>query len=116
MGEQAFPPTGFAVAWLHVTFGGSGEIMTTARSELPYPCVSLAKSRGETSRRGKLCDGIASLDIIRWCNVHVLAPSRVLVICKIETRNFVKRVSHARIQKIFSGGGGGGGKFQHGKN
>ena len=50
-----FPPTGFAVA-LHrpfVTFGGSGGIMTTARTELPYPCSPQAKTRGESSRRGK---------------------------------------------------------------
>ena len=31
--------------------------MTTARPELPYPCSSQAKSREETSLRGKLCDG-----------------------------------------------------------
>ena len=37
--------------------GGSGGIMSTARPELPYPCVSQAKSRDETSRRGKSCDG-----------------------------------------------------------
>ena len=37
----------------HVTFGGSGGIMPTARPELSYPCVSQAKSRDETSRRGK---------------------------------------------------------------
>ena len=53
VGEHAFPLTGF-VCWLaHVAFGGSGGIMTTARPELPYPCVSQAKSRDETSRRGK---------------------------------------------------------------
>ena len=53
--EHAFPPTGFAVAWLgpFVTFGGSGGIMTTAGLELPYPCNPQAKTRGESSRRGK---------------------------------------------------------------
>ena len=35
--EHAFPLTGFAVALArpYVTFGGSGGIMTTARTELP---------------------------------------------------------------------------------
>ena len=41
------------LALLHFTFGGSGMIMTTARSELPYPCSTQAKTRGESSRRGK---------------------------------------------------------------
>ena len=36
------------------------------------------------------CDRIASLGSIRRCNV--LAASEVLEICKLETRNFVKRV------------------------
>ena len=53
VGEHAFPLTGFVCKEAHVTFGGRGGIMTTARPELPYPCVSLAKSRDETSRRGK---------------------------------------------------------------
>ena len=51
--EHAFPLTGFVCMVAHVTFGGSGGIMTTARPELPYPCVSQAKSRDETSRSGK---------------------------------------------------------------
>ena len=53
--EHAFPPTGFAVGLsrLFVTFGGSGGIITTARTELPYPCSFQAKTRGESSRRGK---------------------------------------------------------------
>ena len=53
VGEHAFPPTGFVCMAAHVTFGGSGGIMTTARPELPNPCVSQAKSRDETSRSGK---------------------------------------------------------------
>ena len=53
MGEHAFPLTGFVCMAADVTFGGSGGIMTTAGPELPYPCNSKAKSRGETSRRGK---------------------------------------------------------------
>ena len=53
VGEHAFPLTGFVCRSAHVTFGGSGGIMSTARPELPYPCVSQAKSRDETSRRGK---------------------------------------------------------------
>ena len=46
------------LARLFVTFGGSGGMMTTARTELPYPCVSQAKSRGETSRRGRVDGGV----------------------------------------------------------
>ena len=53
VGEHAFALTRFVFRSAHVTFGGSGGIMTTARPELPYPCVSQAKSRDETSRRGK---------------------------------------------------------------
>ena len=51
--EHAFPLTGFVCMEAHVTFGGSGGIRSTARPELPYPCVSQAKARDETSRRGK---------------------------------------------------------------
>ena len=53
VGEHAFPLTGFVCKAAHVTFGGSDGIMSTARPELPYPCVSQAKSRDKTSRRGK---------------------------------------------------------------
>ena len=53
MGEHAFPLTGFVCKEAHVTFGGSGGIRSTARPELPYPCVSQAKSQDETPRRGK---------------------------------------------------------------
>ena len=53
VGEHAFPLTGFVCMAAHVTFGGSGGIWSTARPELPYPCVSQAKSLDETSRRGK---------------------------------------------------------------
>ena len=35
------------------TFSGSVGMMTTAKTELPYPCVSQAKTRDESSRRGK---------------------------------------------------------------
>ena len=50
--EHAFPLTGFVCMEAQVTFGGSGGIRSTARLELPYPCVSQAKSRDEASRRG----------------------------------------------------------------
>ena len=53
MGEHAFQLTGFVCMAAHVTFGGSGGIRSIARPELPYPCVSQAKSLDETSRRGK---------------------------------------------------------------
>ena len=36
--------------------GDSGGMMSTAGLELPYPRVSQAKFRDETSRRGKLCN------------------------------------------------------------
>ena len=39
----------------HVTNGGSGGMMSTAGLEFPYPRVSQAKFRDETSRRGKRC-------------------------------------------------------------
>ena len=52
VGVHAFPLTGFVCMAAHVTNGGSGGIMTTARPELPYPCNSQAKSRDKTSRRG----------------------------------------------------------------
>ena len=51
--EHAFPLMGFVCRSAHVTFGGSGGIMSTARPKLPYPCVSQVKSRDETSRRGR---------------------------------------------------------------
>ena len=50
--EHAFPLTEFVCESANVTFGGSGGIRSTARPELPYPCVSQAKSRDETSRGG----------------------------------------------------------------
>ena len=53
VGEHAFQLTGFVCRSAHVTFGESGGIMSTARPELPYPCDSQAKSRDETSRRGR---------------------------------------------------------------
>ena len=37
----------------HVTNGGSSGMMSTAGLKLPYPQVSQAKFRNETSRRGK---------------------------------------------------------------
>ena len=35
----------------HVTIGGSGGMMSTAGLELPYPRISQAQFRDETSRR-----------------------------------------------------------------
>ena len=52
VGEHAFPLTGFVCMEAHFTLGGSGEIRSTTRPGLPYRCVSQAKSRDETSRRG----------------------------------------------------------------
>ena len=52
--EVAFHRRGLRVSGsAHVTNGGSGGMMSTAGLELPYPRVSQAKFRGETSRRGK---------------------------------------------------------------
>ena len=41
---------------VNVTNGGSSGMMSTAGLELPYPWVSRAKFRDETSRRGKSCN------------------------------------------------------------
>ena len=65
--EHAFPMKGFFARRIHVTFGGSGGIMSTARPELPYPCNSKAKPRDETSRRGSDVTG-AVTDINRYAN------------------------------------------------
>ena len=47
--DMYFHRQGLAVAGLgYATFGGSGLIMTTARTELNYPCVSQAKSGDES--------------------------------------------------------------------
>ena len=54
VGEQAFPLTGFVCRSAHVTFGGSGGIMPTARPELPYPCNSQAKSRRRDFSEGEV--------------------------------------------------------------
>ena len=67
MGEHAFPLTGFVCWSAHVTFGGSGGIMTTARPELPYPCVSQAKSRARLSGGGSNVT-LQSTDINRYAN------------------------------------------------
>ena len=57
VGEHAFPGTDgvcCGLAGLFVTIGGSGGILTTTtRPELPYPCVSQAKTRDESSRTRK---------------------------------------------------------------
>ena len=50
--EHAFPLTGFVCKEAHLAFGGSGGIRSTARPELPYPCVSQAKSRGQDFSEG----------------------------------------------------------------
>ena len=52
--ELAFHRRGLCVSGsAHITNGGSDGMMPTAGLELPYPCVSQAKFRDETSRRGK---------------------------------------------------------------
>ena len=53
LGEHAFPLTGFVCETAHVAFGVRSGIISTARMELPYPCNSQAKSRDETSQKGK---------------------------------------------------------------
>ena len=40
MVEQAFPLTGFVGLSTKATFGGSGVIMSTARLQSPFPCIS----------------------------------------------------------------------------
>ena len=54
VGEHAFPLTGFVCMSAHVTFGGSGGIMTTARPELPYPCNSQSQVSGRDFSEGKV--------------------------------------------------------------
>ena len=52
--ELAFHRRGLCVSGsAHVTNGGSGGMMSTAGLQLPYPQVSQAKFRDETSRSGK---------------------------------------------------------------
>ena len=52
--ELVFHRRGLCVSGsAHVTNGGSGGMMSTARLELFYPRVSQAKFRDETPRRGK---------------------------------------------------------------
>ena len=51
--EHAFPLTEFAGLPAHIIFGGNGGIMSTARQELPYPCISQAKSQFGTFQRVK---------------------------------------------------------------
>ena len=47
------PEVSFCVSgWAYVTNSGSDGMMTTAGLELPYPRVSRARFRDETSRRG----------------------------------------------------------------
>ena len=44
--EHAFPLTDFVGSSAHVTFNGNrGIIMSTARPEVPHPCISQSKSR-----------------------------------------------------------------------
>ena len=66
------------VAYLHVTFGGSGGIMTTARPELPYPRTSQAKFRDETSRSGEYCDVYERHDYANEA-YHFLVNGRMVV-------------------------------------
>ena len=54
VGEHAFPLTGFVCWSAHVTFGGSGGIMTTARPELPYPCNSQGQVSGRDFSEGEV--------------------------------------------------------------
>ena len=50
--EHDFPLTGFVCESAHVTNDSiSGGIISTARPELLYPCISQVKSRYETSRK-----------------------------------------------------------------
>ena len=48
--EHAFSRTEFVCEPVHAANTSSGGILSTARPELPYPCISEAKSRNETSR------------------------------------------------------------------
>ena len=56
--------------------------MTTARTELPCPCSPQAKTRDESSRRGKLCDGIASLANMQISNTKLCESSKCRVLAQ----------------------------------
>ena len=70
--EHAFPLMGLIGLSANITFCGSGGIMSTARTELPYPCISQANSRFETSQREKEYDGLQS-----WVNYHIAIGAHV---------------------------------------
>ena len=68
MGEHAFPLTGFVCVAAHVTFGGSGGIRSTARTELPYPCVSPGQVSGRDFSEGEVMRRCGVTDIKRYAN------------------------------------------------
>ena len=72
MGGHDFPLTGFVGLLADITFVGSGEIMSSARLELPNPCISqLAKSLVETSWKENnvmMCSHVHCLLVQHtWC-------------------------------------------------
>ena len=63
MEKACFSPDGVCcgLARLHVTFGGSGGMITTARTELPYPCFP-----GQVSGRDFLEGGGGGSNVTGW--------------------------------------------------
>ena len=58
LGEHAFPLTGFVCKEAHVTFGGSGGTMSTARPKLPYPCNFQSHVPGRDFSEGLSAPGL----------------------------------------------------------
>ena len=69
MDGHAVPLTGVVGLLAGITFAGSGGIMSTAREELPNPCISqLAKSLVETSWKEN--------NVTMYCHIHCLLVQR----------------------------------------
>ena len=98
MDEHAFPPTGFLCrsARPFVTFGGSGGMMTTAKSGLPYPCSPQAMTRDESSQRGKYFDGIASLGNMQISNSRLCESSKCWVYTAVNHPWWMSMLFHGR--------------------
>ena len=71
-------------------------MMTTARTKLPYPCSSQAKTRGESSQRGKYCDGIASLGNMQISNSRLCESSKCWVYSAVNHPWWMSMLFHRR--------------------
>ena len=68
--------------------------MTTARPGLPYPCSPQAKTRDESSRMGKLCDGIASFGNMQISNSRLCESSKCWVYTAVNHPWWVSMLFH----------------------